>query len=82
MELMDNRWLTPPDIARTLGVKVERVRGWIVSGELDAHNFSDARQPRYRVSPAAFEAFLRGRAVAEPPRPKRRRTQEPKGKYY
>lgn len=77
---MADRFLTPPAIARKLGVKVERVRGWIVRGELDAINVSDGHQPRYRVSPAALEAFMAGRSVSPSPAPKRRR--KPSRAYY
>ena len=72
------RMLTPPDVARRLAVKPDRVIAWIRSGELRALNVSDGRvRPRFRIDPADLEEFLARRAVQPPPRRQRRRKRPP-----
>jgi excisionase family DNA binding protein len=63
-----NRFLSPPQLARRLGVGETKVLGWIKSGALRAVNLASnvLGRPRYRVSPEALAEFLAGR-VAEPP---------------
>jgi hypothetical protein len=66
---------TVRDLARRYRVSEDKVRGWIKRGELVAINTSAAAcgKPRFVVLPDALERFERGRAAAEPPRPRRRR---------
>ena len=65
--------LTPPQVARRLGVKAQRVRAWIRSGELKAANLSDATRPRYRVDPIDLQIFLQRRSAGPAPKVSRRR---------
>jgi hypothetical protein len=62
---LQRRNLTPPDIAKQLGVATGKVLGWIRTGELKALNLANrgCRRPRYSVSPEALEEFERARAV-------------------
>lgn len=65
-------WLTPPQLAKKFAVGVEKVLAWIRNGELRAVNVAQTTggRPRWRISPAALEAFIRRResAVPLPPR--------------
>ncbi len=67
-------WFTPPQIAEQLGVNVDRVRGWIYAGELEAVNVADSpKRPRWRISQDAYDEFLTSRtAVQKRATPKRR----------
>jgi len=58
-----NKPLTPPQIAKHLGVKVDRVRGWIARGELRAFNVADGTRPLWRIELAALEAFILKRST-------------------
>jgi len=76
------RFLTPPAVAKRLGVTPERVISWIRAGRLRAVNLSDGPiRPRYRVAPDDLERFLTSREVSPRPRPVRRRC-EPTVKHY
>lgn len=71
-----SRMWTPPQVARRLAIKAERVRAMIRSGELRAVDLAShgCRRPRFRVAEADLQLFLEKRAVKPPsPRPKRRR---------
>lgn len=70
------RYLTPPEIAARMRVKVATVRGWIVSGELVAMNLSAGR-PKYRVRPKDLETFERTKLVCKPEKTVRRTTRKP-----
>ncbi len=61
----------PPQVSRRLGVAVQTVYTWIRSGELDACNLAGVGtvRPRYRISLAALDAFLKCRSVS-PPHPR------------
>lgn len=76
----DIRWMTPPQVAKTLGVGVDKVVGWIRSGQLAGANLGDGQQrPRFRIGPEALERFLASRTMA-PPVPRvahRRKAKEP-----
>jgi hypothetical protein len=72
-------FLTPPEIARRLHVSPEKVLGWIRRAELTAINVSSASRPQYRVSPKAFESFIRSREVTPPPTYRRRTRRPPEG---
>jgi excisionase family DNA binding protein len=71
---IEQRWLTPPEVARRIGVMPDKILAWIHSGELRAINAATSLsgRPRYRISPEDLEAFLAARAVMPPP-PKHRR---------
>ena len=70
------RYLTPPQFAQQRGIAPEKVISWIRAGELEAINFSNGTRPRYRISPAAVEAFESRRAVHPKPKTKRRKRQK------
>jgi hypothetical protein len=68
------RFLTPARVAAELGVKPERIIGWIRSGQLRGVNLGDGlKKPRFRIAAADLEAFLIARTVQPPIRPARRR---------
>jgi hypothetical protein len=58
--------LTPREVARRYRVSPERVRGWIVRGELGAINLARVRcgMPRYVVLPEHLAAFEQARQVS------------------
>lgn len=58
--------LTPPDVAKRLGVKPATVIGWIKSGQLKASNLSKGARPRYRVQPDDLAEFLDKRQPQQP----------------
>jgi excisionase family DNA binding protein len=69
-------FLTPPAVARLLGITDEKVLTWIRSGELRASNIATrpTTRPRYTILRDALEAFLAARQPQPPtPRPPRRR---------
>ncbi len=78
--------MTPPDVARRLGVKPQKVLTWIARGELRAVNLSERRdgRPRWKILTAALDEFLASRASTPPaPEPQRRRRREVgKKRYY
>lgn len=74
-----NDFLTPPALARRLAVKPEKVRAWILRGELEAVDVSDRAglgRPRWRISQQAIEKFLARRSAQPPPKPVRRRRRD------
>jgi excisionase family DNA binding protein len=59
--------LTPPQVARQLGVDPATVIGWIRSGEMKASNVGKGSQrPRYRIQQSDLDAFLRKRQPEKP----------------
>jgi excisionase family DNA binding protein len=72
-----SRMLTPPVVARILGVDPSKVLGWIRRGELRAVNVatSSGGRPRWRIAPSDLKAFLQRRQSRAPvvPQPRRRR---------
>lgn len=69
-------YLTPPQIARRLGVKPAKILGFIARGELHAVDVSERRgkRPRWKVSHEALATFLAVRASRQtPPATSRRR---------
>jgi len=61
--MQDDRFLTPPAIAKILGVAADKVGALIASGELKAVNLSlGSARPRWKVAPADLQAFLDGRS--------------------
>ena len=78
------RMLTPPQVARRLAVKVDRVRRWITAGQLRGINLGDGSRPRWRIDPADLEAFLARRTASPAPRQAPRRRRKPANviEYY
>jgi len=76
-------WLTPPQVAKRLGVKPDKVLYWIHRGELPAVNVAtkEGGRPKFAVPPAALETFKTRRSTQPPVRVKRARP-EPCGKYH
>jgi len=61
--------LTPPQVAKQLGVNPDKIRYWIISGELKASNIALTRnkRPQYVISEADLAAFLERREVVPAP---------------
>lgn len=59
---LQDRFQTPPQVARLLKTSVEQVHGWIASGELKAVNLSGGQRPRWKINPSDLELFLEGRS--------------------
>ena len=76
--------LTVREVARRYRVGPDKVRRWIKAGELFAINTADVLcgKPRYVVTADALQRFEAGRAVADPPKPQRRRRQTVMTDYY
>lgn len=66
-------YLTPPEIAKLLRVRGDKVLAWIRSGQLVAFNVAEKvnGRPKYRVARGELEAFIQRRAVVPPPPPAR-----------
>lgn len=80
----DERYITPVEYAKRLGVAPERVRAWIRKGTLRAVNVGDGvLRSRFRISPDAIAEFEERRSgkVPEPP-PRQRRTDAKVRKYF
>ena len=73
---------TPPQIGKLLHVRIDKVRGWIRSGELVASDLSErpGGRPRYRISRDDLDDFLQRRQVR--PAPKTTRRTKYTGKQY
>lgn len=73
------RYQTPPMVARTLGVTVGKVLEWVRSGKLRAVNLSEgSSRPRWKISPSDLEAFLATKSnQSQNPEPKRARREIP-----
>ena len=72
--------LTPPKVAKQLGVSPDKILDWIRKGELNATNVAAAGacRPRYRISPEDLAKFQKTRQnVKPPPTPPRRRRKDP-----
>lgn len=66
---------TPPRLAAKLGVAIERVRAWILSGELETIDLRMTRggkRPRHGITEEAVQDFLRRRKNARAPKIERR----------
>ena len=58
---MPERFFTPPQAAKLIGVGPEKVLAWIHSGELTATNVAvdaDGERPRWRISEDDLAKFL------------------------
>lgn len=69
--------LSPPQIAKMLGVYVDTPRTWIRTGQLRAVDVSTkpGGRPRYRVSSDDLDVFLLRRSIHAAPKTQRRRRQ-------
>jgi hypothetical protein len=69
------RGYTPRELARLLRVSPDRVRSWIVAGELGAIDTARQRcgKPRYVILPTHLEQFLRRRSAGPVPKPRRQK---------
>ena len=80
-------FISPPQLAKRLGVKSLKIIQFIDDGELEAVNLSRGTVPRYRISEEAIQRFLASKssaskaatAVADPPRRRRKLTTK---KYF
>lgn len=82
---MPDRWLTPPAVARQLGVDPSKVIAWLRRGELVGVNVADrvGGRPRYRVDPEQLALFLQRRSTSTAPKlVRRRKTTGFARKYY
>jgi len=70
-------YISPVAYAKRLGVEPEKIRTWIVRGELRAINtaLNPTGRPRYKISECDIVAFEQRRLGATPPKPPRRRRQ-------
>lgn len=73
--MSSDTYVTPPQYARSRGVKPAKVLAWIASGELVGVNMADSPsgRPRWRISPEAIENFERRRSSQPTPKPTRKR---------
>jgi len=76
--------MTVPELSRLLRVSCDKIRLWIVRGELRALNTAGARtaRPRYIVLPAHLAEFERSRSAAPPPKRARKRKRPPQVDYF
>jgi len=76
-------WLTPPQVAKMMGVKPDKVLRWIHMGELQAINVAtkEGGRPQYAVTPAGLDIFTTRRSTQRPTKVKRAQP-EPCGKYH
>ncbi|HUY88991.1 MAG TPA: helix-turn-helix domain-containing protein [Pirellulales bacterium] len=76
--------LTPPEVAKRLGVSADTVRGWISTGTLKAVNVAGpGKRPSHRISPEALAEFEQRRTPAPAVARRRRKpTTEPLVKRY
>jgi len=78
--------MTPPDVARYLGIDAAKVLDWIRDGELKAYNVAarSSGRPRWRIEKEALDEFLRRRQSPVPlaPQPSRRRKNENVTEYF
>ncbi len=65
-----NETLTPPQVAKQLGVNADKILAWIRSGELTAINVAQnlGGRPRYRVTSQDLEQFQDSRRTRKPVR--------------
>jgi len=76
--------ISPPMLARMLGVGLDKVHAWIKSGELIASNLATlpTQRPRWQVTREAVEQFMLRRANRTPTRRQRRKAQAPQSAGY
>lgn len=71
----EQAFLSPPRVARRLGVSHSKILAWIASSELRAADFATVRgqRPRWRVAETDLTAFLARRTTSPPPEQRRRK---------
>lgn len=79
-----DRGLTPRELAKVLRVSPDRIRGWILRGELGALNTATTQcgKPRWVVLPHHLAEFEQCRQVSPPVKPPRRRKRTEAVDYY
>ena len=75
---------TPPEIAKELRIRPDKVLTWIRSGELAAIDVSETAggRPRWRISEADLQDFLKRRRATPPPKQTRQRRAKPAKSYF
>ncbi|MGD0899210.1 MAG: helix-turn-helix domain-containing protein [Thermoguttaceae bacterium] len=78
--MIDMKPMSPPAIAKHLGIKADKVLTWIRSGELRAFNVATKQggRPLWRIKPVDLETFIAKRSTT-PPLPKPARSRLPAG---
>jgi hypothetical protein len=78
------RGYTTSDLAAYFRVSEDKIRGWIIRGEMRACNTATrlSGRPRYVVSPNALAEFERKRSAAPPPKPRRIRKRPLEVDYF
>ena len=68
-------WLTPPQVAKMMGVKPDKILYWIHTGQLPAVNVAkkEGGRPQYAVTPAGLDIFTTRRSTRPPVKVKRAR---------
>lgn len=69
---------SPGQLAKNLGITVDKVLNWIHNGTLEAIDVSTDQQgrPRYRIDAEAIAKFKAVRSSAPPPKPERRKKRQ------
>lgn len=70
--------LTPPELAKRWGVDADKIRDWILRGELRAFNAATntTGRPRFRIPSDAIVEFENRRSAYQPPAPPKRRSKD------
>lgn len=83
---MTEQTLTPPEVAEQYRVNADKVRQWIMSGQLRAVDVSTnpgAGKPRWRIHPTDLIAFENARTARTPVKaPRRKRKPENVIQYF
>ena len=78
-------WLSPPQVAKMIGVKPDKILYWIHTGVMPAVNVAQKEdgRPQYAVTPAGLDIFTTRRSTRQPVKVKRARRQpEPCETFY
>jgi len=77
-------YLTPPELAKELRIRPDKVLTWIRSGELAAVDVSETigGRPRWRISADDLDDFLKRRRAQPAPKVTRRRRRKPSKSYF
>ena len=70
-------WLTPPQVAKMIGVKPDKILYWIHTGQLPAVNVAkkEGGRPQYAVTATGLDVFTTRRSTRPPVKVKRARPQ-------
>lgn len=83
---MIDRAISPNALSKRLGIRPQKVLGWIARGELTAVNLAERTggRPRWKILPEALAEFLAARQSSPPPAPAVRRRKRLTGvtQYY